>query len=308
MTDLAVLSEDLTKFYGKIRAVDGLDLCVRKSSVYGFIGRNGAGKTSTIRMLMGLVHPTRGSLAVMGIDPRRRRPLALERIGYVDENKVLFEYMTGRELVRFNKAFFPNWSGALVKKYRDRLEIPMDQAFGRLSLGNRTKICLLMALAQNSDLLVLDEPTLGLDPATTDEFLKILIEDFASEGRTILYSSHLLAEVERVADWVGIINRGRLVLQAQLENIRTEYRRIIVSGTSLPTKQTPEIISLTRCELLYEYIVSSNADRFVAQLRNAGATVVEVSSLSLSELFLHVVRREESCTLGNAGEIPEPVS
>jgi ABC-2 type transport system ATP-binding protein len=293
MSELAISSDDLVKDYRKVRAVDGLTLRVPRGSVYGFLGRNGAGKTSTIRMLMGLVQPTSGAANVLDMNWPQDRISILQRTGYVAEKKQLFDFMTGKDLLRFNRPFFPAWSDTLAEKCIRHLEIPMDQIFKKLSLGNRTKVCLLMALAQGSELLILDEPTSGLDPVITDRFLKFLIEEFAGAGRTVFFCSHQLSEVEKIADWVGIIDRGKLLLEARLDDVRAEYRRVTVSGNNLPALRTPQVVSDTPSGSFREYVVSSGADDFVAELRAQGATIVEVAPLNLGDLFLRLVEKGE---------------
>ena len=215
MSDLVIETHSLQKHYGNTHAVDGLEMHVPRGSVYGFLGRNDAGKTTTIRLLAGLIQPTGGHARVLDLDPQSDRIAVLERTGFVID-KMLLPSMTGNDLVRFNRGFFPRWSDALARKYADALEIPMKQKFRKLSAGNQTKLCLLLALSQGAEPLVLDEPTAGLDPIVTDQLLRIIIDDFAGEGRTLLLSSHHLSEVERLADWIGIIDHGKLLLQAQL--------------------------------------------------------------------------------------------
>jgi ABC-2 type transport system ATP-binding protein len=176
----------------------------------------------------------------------------------------------------------------------------MQRLFKKLSLGNRTKICLLLALAQGAELLILDEPTSGLDPVMIDQLWQLIIEDYAGEGRTVFLASHQLADVERVADWIGIINQGRILLEARLDDIRTEYRRVIASGVALPTSHNNQVISAVPTAAHCEYIVTRDADRFVAELRNQGAIIVDVAPLNLSEVFLHLVQ-ENPCISGNVG-------
>jgi ABC-2 type transport system ATP-binding protein len=301
MSEIAISSDGLVKSYRKVRAVDGLTLRVPRGSVYGFLGRNGAGKTTTIRMLMGLVRPTTGTTSVLDMSWPQDRLAILQRTAYVAEKKLLFEFMTGRDLVRFNRAFFHTWSDPLADKYVRHLEIPMDQIFKKLSLGNRTKLCLLIALAQGSELLILDEPTSGLDPVITDRFLRFLIEDFAGVGRTVFFCSHQLSEIEKVADWVGIIDGGKLLLEARLDDIRMQYRRIIVSGNDLPAFRNSQVVSEITSGSFREYVVSDDADAFIADFRNQGARIVEVGPLNLEELFLRLVGKEGTCTSGGVG-------
>jgi ABC-2 type transport system ATP-binding protein len=308
MTEYAIATDNLAKYYAATRAVDGLALRVPRGSVYGYLGRNGAGKTTTIRMLMGLAAPTHGSVNILGKRLPEDRLAILERVGFLGEKKNLFEAMTGNHLVHFNRPFFPRWSDEIAANYARRLEIPMDVKFKNLSLGNRTKLCLLLALAQGAELLVLDEPTTGLDPVVMDEFLKVLIEDYAGEGRTIFLSSHNLAEVEKIADWVGIIDRGKLLLEAPLEEIRSDFRRISASGNGLPTGRTAQVISVSASQPICEYFVRNDAEEFAAGLRSQGATILDVSPLNLEQVFLQLVRKEVPCTSGNIGATPAVVS
>lgn len=301
MSEWAVETRQLCKHYPRLLAVDALDLHVSKGAVYGFLGRNGAGKTTTIRLLLGLLRPTSGSASVLGMDCLADRVAIAQRVGYVGERKILLESMTGNDLVRFNRAYFPKWSDELANRYAGRMELPMDRKFKKLSLGNRTKLCLLLAMAQGAELLIFDEPTSGLDPVITDELLRLLIEDFANEGRTIFLSSHHLSEVERIADWVGIIDDGKLRLEAKLEDIRAEYRRVLACGQGLPTARSAQILSATLDGANCEYVVIRGAEEFTAMLRNQGATVLSVAPLSLGEVFLQLVRKEEACTSGNIG-------
>jgi ABC-2 type transport system ATP-binding protein len=288
-----VAHPSLHKHYHFLRAVDGLDMHVPKGSIYGFLGRNGAGKTTTIRLLAGLAHPTGGRMQVLGLDPQTDRIPILERTGFVID-KMLIPSMTGNDLVRFNRGFFPRWSDALAAKYAEVLEIPMKQKFRKLSTGNQTKLCLLLALAQGAELLILDEPTAGLDPVVTDQLLRVLVDDFANEGRTLFISSHHLSEVERVADWVGIIDHGKLLLEECLDDVRAHFRRVRVVGENLPAVSRDQIFKTKTSEGTTEYIVRNDVDGFIAQLRSQGATVLDVSPMNLSEIFLEVVGKGEA--------------
>jgi ABC-2 type transport system ATP-binding protein len=293
MSDLVIETHSLHKHYGQTHAVDGLEMHVPRGSVYGFLGRNGAGKTTTIRLLAGLVQPTAGHARVLNLDPRTDRIAVLERVSFVID-KILLPSMTGNDLVRFNRGFFPRWSDTLARKYTDALEIPMKQKFRKLSTGNQTKLCLLLALAQGAELLVLDEPTAGLDPIVTDQLLRIIIDDFAGEGRTLLLSSHHLSEVERVADWIGIIDQGKLLLEAQLDDVRANFRRVRVVGENLRLPARNEILHTRTGEGTTEYVLRADAEGFTASLRNQGATVLDVSPMNLQEIFLEVAGKGEA--------------
>jgi len=295
MSELVVETRSLVKHFTglgqkPVTAVDGLNMRIERGSIYGFVGRNGAGKTTTIRMLAGLNTPTSGSARVLGRDPGRERMGILERTGFMID-RTMMPYMSGNDLVRFNRGFFPKWSDALVKRYAETLEIPMDRKFKKLSQGNKTKLCLLLALAQNPELLVLDEPTAGLDPVVNDQLLRVLVEDFANDGRTILMSSHHLSEVEKVADWVGIIDHGKMLLEAGLDDIRANYRRVRAVGERLP-ERGPEIVTVSATEGVFDYVLSADAEGFAASLRGQGATILDVTPMNLSEIFLELVGKE----------------
>jgi ABC-2 type transport system ATP-binding protein len=290
MSEYVVETRALTKRYGSLTAVDGLEMRVERGSVYGFLGRNGAGKTTTLRMLAGLQQASSGTARVVGLEAGRDQTEILRRTGFVIDS-TLFPSMTGNDLVRFNRGFFSQWQDSLVRRYAEALEIPMDRRFKKLSQGNKTKLCLLLALAQNPELLILDEPTAGLDPVVTDQLLRVLMEDFSGEGRTILMSSHHLSEVERIADWVGIIDQGKLLLEARLDDIRANYRRIRAVGDRLP-RSTPDALTVSSAGGVTEYVMRAGAEAFAADLRSQGAVVLEVLPLNLSEIFLALVGKE----------------
>lgn len=301
MTDTVISTQGLTKIYPDVRAVDGLNLNVPRGAVYGFLGRNGAGKTTTIRTLLGLSHPTAGSAQVLGMDIRKDHVAILECTGFVSETKQLFDSLTPAQLVRFNRSYFPKWSDSLVERYVSLFEIPMNRPFGKLSLGNRTKVCHLLALCQGADLLMLDEPTSGLDPVMMDLLLRVLVEDHVSEGRTVFISSHHLSEVERIADWIGIIEGGKLVLETRLEDIRQNFRLITASGDSAEAVTAPNLVSRKRSDKFHRYLVSREAEDFVTRLHAQGMTILEVSPVNLGEVFLGLAGKELPCIAGSVG-------
>jgi len=310
MIETAIFTEGLSKSFGTQAAVSELSLKIQPGAVYGFLGRNGAGKTTTMRMLLGLVRPTKGRAQVLGLDPTKESELVriLERVGFVPQRKQLYGWATPAELVRMNKAYFPRWSDEAAARLSQRLEIPMKTAFKKLSIGNQTKVTLLLALAQGAQVLILDEPTAGLDPVMVDEILRTLIEDHVSQGQTIFMSSHHLGEVEQICDWVGILEEGRLLLESRLEEIRQEFRLVIASGEGLPAAASADVVCATADGRFHRYVVSREAERFAAELRGLGAAILEISPLGLRELFMHLVRKEGTCTPGNAGAKAEPVS
>jgi ABC-2 type transport system ATP-binding protein len=304
MNELAIGSDNLAKTYGNIRAVDGINLNVRRGAIYGFLGRNGAGKTTTIKMLLGLSHPTAGSVHVLGMDVLSHRMAILQRTAFVSEKKTLYASLTPSELVRLSRGFYPTWSDHAVEKYARLFEIPMKQRFEKLSNGNQTKVSLLLALSQGADLLILDEPTTALDPVSVDQLLHVLAEDAGDRGCAIFFSSHQLEEVEQIAENVGIIEHGKLLIESRLDDIKTHFRLITAAGNALPSQTSPQILSVDTEGNFYRYLVTKDAEGFAADLSQNGAIVTNMIPLGLREIFLQLVRKEQVCTSGNAGATP----
>jgi ABC-2 type transport system ATP-binding protein len=288
--ELAIETRDLVKRYGSIAAVDGLSLSVPRGAVYALVGRNGSGKTTTIRMLLDLSLPDAGTARVLGMDCHAERVKVLERVGYVSDRPLLGAW-TGEQLVRLNRGFYPRWSDELVARYVRVFDIPMKQRFRNLSRGNQTKMWLMLALAQQPDVLILDEPTAGLDPVVTDQLLRVLVEDVAAEGCTVFMSSHHLSEIERIADWVGMIDKGKLLLEAPMEELRARFRRIQVAGVA-EMAMPMAAMRVRRSGASTEYVVRDGAEEFVDALERGGATVLHSSPMNLSEIFLECLGLE----------------
>jgi ABC-2 type transport system ATP-binding protein len=286
---LAIETRGLVKRYRNVDAVNGLTLSVPKGAIYTLVGRNGSGKTTTIRMLLELARPDAGTARVLERDCHVECTKVLERVGYVSDRPLPGGW-TGEQLVRFNRGFYPRWSDELVARYVRVFNIPMKQKFRNLSRGNQTKMWLLLALAQQPEVLILDEPTAGLDPVVTDQLLRVLVEDVAGEGRTVFLSSHHLSEVERIADWVGMIDKGKLLLEAPMEDLRARFRRIQVAGVveTVPAAA----MRVRRSGGSTEYVVRDGAEEFVDALEREGATVLQSSPMNLSEIFLECLDAE----------------
>jgi ABC-2 type transport system ATP-binding protein len=293
MNELAIDTKDLAKTYAGIHAVSGINLTVPRGAIYGFLGRNGAGKTTTIKMLLGLTRPTAGAAHVLGMDVSTERMAILQRTAFVSEKKTLYPSLTPSELVRFSRDFYTTWSDSSVEKYARLLEIPMKQRFERLSNGNQTKVWLLLALSQGADLLILDEPTTALDPVSVDQLLHVLTEDGLDRGCTIFFSSHQLEEVERIAEYTGVIEQGKLLMESRLDDIKSDFRLITAAGEALPTQISSQVLSVVTEGNFYRYVVTKDADGFAARLSQNGAAITNIAPLSLREIFLQLVRKEQ---------------
>jgi ABC-2 type transport system ATP-binding protein len=228
MTDLIIETNQLCKSFGSQPALRGLDLRVPVGSIFGFLGRNGAGKTTTIKTLMGLLRSDSGSAEVFGrpiIDADHSVEIR-RRIGFVTEDKELYPYMTVEQLIRFTRPFFPKWRRDLERRYLQMFELPPRRKIPDLSKGMRSKLMLLLAISRGAELLILDEPTDGLDPAATEDVLRELVAIAASSGTTMFFSSHQLSEVELIADHIGIVDQGKMIVSGSLDDMKVQYQRL----------------------------------------------------------------------------------
>jgi ABC-2 type transport system ATP-binding protein len=215
---------ELTRRFGATTALDSVSLSLPCGAVYGLVGANGAGKTTLIKHILGLLRAQSGSVRVFGLDPVTDPVAVLSRIGYLSEENDLPGWMRVDELICYSRAFYPPWDDAYAEELRQAFALDPSAKIKNLSKGQKARAGLLIALAHRPELLVLDEPSSGLDPIVRRDILGAVIRTIADEGRTVLFSSHLLQEVEQVADHVTMINEGRIVLSAPLDAIRESHR------------------------------------------------------------------------------------
>lgn len=291
--ELVIETHGLTKHYDNVGAVLGLSLAVESHRITGFLGRNGAGKSTTIKMLLGMIRPTTGTGQVLGHDITDSvQSLEIRRqIAYVGEDKGLYGYMTVGELIRFTRSFYPDWQPKIEARLLTEYQLPLERKVKALSKGMRTKLALLLALARRPRLIILDEPSEGLDPVSTEELLQTL-QDIRAAGTSIFFSSHQLSEVERVADRVLIIDRGRLVMNTLLSDVLNNYRRITVEFAARGPVPTFDIsgverVRVTGCQA--SLLASSNVDGIVNHALSVNAAV-QVAPVALRDVFLEVVK------------------
>jgi len=228
----ALATKGLIRRFGAREVVRGIDLRVPQGKVYGFLGRNGAGKTTTIRMLMGMLPPHGGQIHVGGRARARVTAEQRQHIGYVSQQQHFYEWMTVEQLGRFVGGFYKQWEEEELTYLLQRLHVQSDQRVGELSGGTKMKLALALALAHRPQILILDEPTAGVDPIARREILELLRAQAEVEGRTVFFSTHQIVEVEEVGDWVGILHEGYMLYQGPVGGL-AEWIRRVPPGTAL---------------------------------------------------------------------------
>ena len=228
MPDNVIEVEHLVKYFGGRCVLDGIDLTVPRGCIYGLLGRNGSGKTTMIRILLGLEPPTRGRTALLGQDSTRLSAQTHGRIGYVAEGHNLIQNYRVRRLIDLCKGLSLQWDDEFFGRLIETFRLPMDRKVKELSAGMRAELNLALALAIEPELLILDDPTLGLDTVARRQFLELAIDLIQKQNRTILFSSHILSDVERIADRVGILMAGKIVVDCQLDDLKDRVRKLRV--------------------------------------------------------------------------------
>jgi ABC-2 type transport system ATP-binding protein len=284
-------TKDLTRSYGTVEAVKGISFRVAPGSVFGLLGKNGSGKTTTIKLLLGLLWPDRGESSVLGENSRRLSPGCRQRIGYLSEEPFPYADLPVPALLRFVAAFFPRWDWDYCNKLVARFAVPLDRPLQTMSPGERRKCELLLVLAQQPDLLILDDPAMGLDVTVRREFLWAALEVARSEGKAVLFTSHVLTDVERVVDTVGVIDGGRLLLQTPFEELQERTKRLVLS---LPGEASPEP-AVVDGELSRErrgkdvvVVTGDYSPELEARLRQS-AYLTAVEHLNLEDIFVALV-------------------
>ncbi len=294
MRDLAIETNKLTKRFGKTLAVDSLDLEVPWGSIYGLLGRNGAGKTTTIKMLLGLLPITSGKATVLGYSSRREPIKIKAEAGYVPEVRKTYDWMTIDELIKFTSAFYPTWNRHLAKDLLDKFHLDRKKKIRQLSKGMVAEVFLVLALAPEPRLLILDDPTSGLDPVVRREFLENIAELAQKERRTIFFSSHLLGDIERICDRVGIMSHGRMRVQAKVDDLKASVKKLLVrfADSPPPDLKLKGIINQKTSGSTLSITVENYSDEILEQIKSYGTKSVQSVDLSLEDIFVEYSREE----------------
>ena len=284
MSAAAIKIDQVQKQFGKNVVLEEVSLEIPRGQTLALLGRNGAGKTTLIRMLLGLLKPDAGSIQVDGCDPTREAIELRRRVGYLAEDQTMYGWMTAVELCHFLNPFYPAWNQSLADDYLERFDIPRHQRIERLSKGQNVKLGLTLALAHEPNVVILDDPALGLDTIARKEFNRDLIEHLQAAGRTVLFSSHLLDEVEAVADAVAILDGGRIIRQSATETLRSKVKRFVLNSVEIAGVTPPPGLLDVRVWESQFVVTVDGAERFVEQLNSLGIEH-EIVELSLDEIF-----------------------
>jgi len=294
MTELAIDIQQASKHFGKTQAVKDLNLAIPRGIVFGFLGENGAGKTTTIRMMVGLLRPDQGTIKVMGMDPLGEDISVKEKFGYVSEDRGMYRWMKVKEILWFNKGLYPHWDEPMAAQLLKEFDLDPDKKVKALSRGMVAKVAILSAMASRPDILILDEPTSGLDPMVRREILEKLVAYCADYGTTVFFSSHLIDDIERLADTVGIICKGKLVIHDEKQKVKDSLKRAIIrlgkADTRIPSH--PGILNATQKNGEWECILRVPEKEAFEFLKSLHPEHIELSEMSLEDVFAEYTRFE----------------
>jgi ABC-2 type transport system ATP-binding protein len=289
----AVRLRGLTKKYGKATVVDGLDLEIPRGSTFGLIGPNGAGKSTTLKMMMGMLSINAGSATVLGVDVSADPTSVKRRVGYVPEIHSIYRWMRVGEVIGFVRSFYPKWNAGLCADLLDLFELDSRKKVKQLSKGMLAKLALLVAVSPEPELLVLDEPMSGLDPIVREEFLDGVLRSMCDSERTVLFSSHTIDDIQRLADTVGLLYQGRLLVHSPVDDLLTRTKRIraVLNDGVLP-RWLPETTIWQRVQRReWLLTVGDFSEDILPRLRGENSVHdVEVQDLSLEDVFKDYVK------------------
>lgn len=295
----AIEINNLVVNYGNKRAVDGLTLTVPTGSVYGFLGPNGAGKTTTIKTLLGFRQPNGGSAKVMGYDIVSQSLQLRAHVGYVSEVNSMYDYLTIPQMVDFCRTTSTRWDSPMVERYLKMFGLPLKAKVKQLSKGMKSQLAFSLAMGSQPDLLILDEPTTGLDPMARHQLLNQLVGEVAASGKTVFFSSHILSEVEAVADWVGIINTGKVLVSSELDQLKSSQKVLkLIYAEAPPAEEIAALRSLPGVARVDQegrsVRISVRGDvntlEQMVQSRPYALRDSEVVDLNLEDIFLNYMR------------------
>lgn len=281
--------KNLTKVYGKNRGIQDINISVKEGEIYGFIGPNGAGKSTTIKTLLNFIYPTSGEALIFGMDSVKESEKIKEYIGYVPSEVRYYDDVKVKDIIKYAQSFYPKSNKEYVDRICNELELDMNKKMGELSLGNKKKVAIAQSLINNPKLLILDEPTNGLDPLMQKKLFNILIEE-KEKGNTVFLSSHNLVEVQNLCDRVCVIKEGKIVDIIEIEKSKTELKLKVTLRSSDITDNIVLNLSdkiLDKNGKLYTFIYSKNIDSLVKELANYKIDELLIEKENLEDAFLN---------------------
>jgi ABC-2 type transport system ATP-binding protein len=302
MSDSVLIFENVVRRFGRNVALDGVDLEVRPGSIVGLIGRNGAGKTTSLRLAHGLLHPDKGRIRLLGFDPTSDGLKVRSRVSLLSEEASLYPWMRIGQIMELASALHPSWDQGQADALLKKLELDPEARIKTLSRGTRAKVALLLSAACRPDLMLLDDPTAGLDPLVRREILEGILGAVSEEGGAVLYASHLVQDIERVADRIAVLDNGRLVLEGSLEEIKNGMRRAraVFEGDAPTDVNIEGMIDLIPEGRLLTVVATASDSDLQASLKQLGAREIESEPLPLEEILVAMLRGGGSREEGDA--------
>lgn len=285
----AIEIKNLTKVYGKNRGIQDINISVKEGEIYGFIGPNGAGKSTTIKTLLNFIYPTSGEALIFGMDSVKESEKIKEYVGYVPSEVRYYDDVKVKDIIKYAQSFYPKSNKEYVDRICNELELDMNKKMGELSLGNKKKVAIAQSLINNPKLLILDEPTNGLDPLMQKKLFNILIEE-KEKGNTVFLSSHNLVEVQNLCDRVCVIKEGKIVDIIEIDKSKTELKLKVTLSSSDITDDIVLNLSdkiLDKNGKLYTFIYSKNIDSLVKELANYKIDELLIEKENLEDAFLN---------------------
>jgi len=298
MNEFVITTKGLTKRYGDFCAVDKLDLNIPRGTICGFLGQNGAGKSTTIKMLLGMVKPSSGTGEILGLDigDENQSVEIRKRVAYVAEDKRLYDYMTVGQIIKFTRPFFAEWNYSMEERLLDEFRLPTSRKIKSLSKGMRTQLALIVGLCRNAEIIILDEPSEGLDPVNNEKLLKVLV-GLAADGKTIFFSSHHVFEVEQIAEHIIMLHNGKLLDNRPLDQLKANYKLIKLLFDDVPNLNPLElkgVKSYVQVDRSVTLFTDNNEEQIIDRLKINNPSSIEVINLNLRDIFLESLKAIEN--------------
>jgi ABC-2 type transport system ATP-binding protein len=296
MTAPAITIEGIHFSYGKKQVLKGVNLEVPKGSIFGFLGRNGSGKTTTIKLLLGLLKQTSGSCKIEGLDAQKDSITVRQLVGYMAEDQQMYGWMRIEQIIKWVAGFYPGWDDKFTNQLLDMLELSGKSKVKTLSKGQNSRLALLLALGHRPKVVILDDPTLGLDPIARKEFLRYVIGLLQTNGVTVFFSSHLLYEIEPVADYVAILDKGTIIKSERTIELRDSVKKIVLNTSKNDFSKIEGILDASKLGEHAALTVENCSPEKIRKIQDSYGSIVNEIGLNLDEIF-------EAYVIGNRGEV-----